>query len=1193
MNVRNVAPVGLLALVVIAAAGQGCDEVVVVTDGAVTADMDGDTGGNDCVVGDDAACDDGDSCTVGVCGADGVCLYEGAINVCRSGDVCLPEGEVDPVDACRVCEGGSFADRACDDGVACTADSCEPATGCVFDAMPDGMTCCSENVDCAEVVHGNCEQVTCVEGICAVAPEPSREGASCDDGDACTDREVCRAGACEGVAKSCAVSTQCRVGVCDPGSGLCGEEIAQAGAFCDDQNKCTVTDACDVAGDCVGEAVDCSGLDQTCALGACVPETGTCALELQVDSMCDDGDSCTADDRCVSDGRCVGSFESSVECSCDGDDANCDDGLDCTDDVCLDSGACSYQPQVGFCSIGGACYAADASNPDSMCLTCQPEASQATWQPRACSDENVCTSDLCDAGEGCLYAPVTNGASCDDSDACTTLDQCSAGMCGGAECECRDAADCGGDPGDCKVWSCEAFACVAVADSTQDALSCEDGAFCTVGEVCAAGTCGGGTARDCSGSGDGGCLLGMCDESVDGCASVLAEGGTACDDGDACRTGDVCSAAGVCDGVPMDCSGLENGCTTASCDMGTGQCVATYLSGGCDDGESCTLSDTCNATGQCSGSWDEAGCGCVSDAACGALSNHCNTGRCNVGQNSCFADPNTGTGCNDNNACTKDDGCTPEGGCAGTAYVCSAALSCQMSTCDGQGGCTVERSPGFCIIDGACYGEGQVNPTNLCETCNSGTPTAWTPRSGVSCNADNSGCSDGDICNAGVCEAGATVTCASDGLSCTAETCRSTGATSFACDTAPNGAGCFIGGACYTQGAPNPSNPCQRCDESAPTVWSNQPEALACNADGNGCTVGDACAAGVCVAGAEPNCSDEKTCTTDSCSATSASSFACVNQIQGTKCLIGGACLNDGAPNPANGCQACVPAAPLDWSNRGSGTRCGNGDNDTCTNPDTCDGAGVCKPNNAANDTACGGSPGACHQQDRCLAGRCTDRGFLTSGALCGDGANNTCTNPDSCDAGGLCRPNHAGDGTHCGDTGTECINQDVCVSGSCADSGFKSTATACGSQADDACTDPGRCSGLGACNPRHASSTTTCGSASACKNAPFCSGAGACRVATSKVNGTLCGDQGSSECDNADACLSGVCDSRFASKTTPCGSSLNNQCTNPDTCNGSGGCSTNDSNGACNIGGCLGFCDGPFCEAIDCCGPDEICDRR
>lgn len=48
-----------------------------------------------------------------------------------------------------------------------------------------------------------------------------------------------------------------------------------------------------------------------------------------------------------------------------------------------------------------------------------------------CDDGNSCTVDACAPGGGCTHAPLEDGASCDDRDACTAADRCEAGICVG------------------------------------------------------------------------------------------------------------------------------------------------------------------------------------------------------------------------------------------------------------------------------------------------------------------------------------------------------------------------------------------------------------------------------------------------------------------------------------------------------------------------------------------------------------------------------------------------------------------------------------------------------------------------------------------------------------------------------------------------------------------------------------------
>ncbi len=93
----------------------------------------------------------------------------------------------------------------------------------------------------------------------------------------------------------------------------------------------------------------------------------------------------------------------------------------------------------------------------------------------------------------------------------------------------------------------------------------DDGLFCTVGEVCAAGSCSGGTARDCSAAGDA-CTAGACDELLDRCVATPVADGTPCSDGNACTGGDQC-ASGLCVGAPAACGdGAVDGACSEHCD---------------------------------------------------------------------------------------------------------------------------------------------------------------------------------------------------------------------------------------------------------------------------------------------------------------------------------------------------------------------------------------------------------------------------------------------------------------------------------------------------------------------------------------------------------------------------------------------------------------------------------------------------
>jgi hypothetical protein len=209
---------------------------------------------------------------------------------------------------------------------------------------------------------------------------------------------------------------------------------------------------------------------------------------------------------------------------------------------------------------------------------------------------------------------------------------------------------------------------------------------------------------------------------------------------------------------------------------------------------------------------------------------------------------------------------------------------------------------------------------------------------GTSCN-DNNACTTGTTCTAGVCGSPtSTVTCS-----------------------------VAAGDQCHVAGVCNPN--------TGTCSTPNAPDGTTCNADSNGCTMGDFCQAGACTAGAAPTtcpnapanaycydaagtCSSTgnntytcnfapsgttRACTvanaTTKCSTTNIfSAFACdgagacvgntpVSCVGGAQCVSGGAC------DPANGTCAGGTASP-------AGTAC-TADADPCTT-DACNGAGSC-----------------------------------------------------------------------------------------------------------------------------------------------------------------------------------------------------------------------------------------------------------
>jgi hypothetical protein len=251
----------------------------------------------------------------------------------------------------------------------------------------------------------------------------------------------------------------------------------------------------------------------------------------------------------------------------------------------------------------------------------------------------------------CTDPAAEEGSPCDDGTLCTVGEKCSGGSCkGGVARDCTYLADA------CNAESCdETLGCVAV--NLPDTTPCEDGVFCTEGDVCTAGICSG-QQKDCS-IGAAPCEVAVsCSESQQQCIYDDAPFGTLCDDGNYCTVNDACSSFGSCSGAARDCSPVADQCNTASCDETADQCVpvpkSTVFS--CNDGVGCTTSDKCTGTGSCAGT----------AVSCVSQTDQCNTGMCQEPTGTCAKVPVTnGTVCNDGNPSTINDQCVT-GVCTGT-----------------------------------------------------------------------------------------------------------------------------------------------------------------------------------------------------------------------------------------------------------------------------------------------------------------------------------------------------------------------------------------------------------------------------------------------------------------------------------------------------------------------------------------------
>ena len=1092
------------------------------------------------------ACDlDSSFCTLDSCQA-GTCTAGAAVDCTSSNTDCQTASCDGTSGLCSI-----FADKldgtVCDlDAIPCTLDTCQ--TGA---CAAGSNTCeCMTTADCAGMEDGNlcngtliCTGNTCVvdattvvtcdasgdtaclantcapsTGVCSM--QNANEAGSCDDGDACTVSDVCTAGTCGGSAMDCSGSdTACQTASCNSGTGACTSMTDRSnGTSCNDGDACTTIDSCQT-GACVGAApVDCSGSDTDCQTAACDSGTGACTsmTDRSNGTACDDGDACTTIDSCQT-GACVGAAP--VDCSgsdtacqtaaCDGtsglcsifadklDGTVCDlDAIPCTLDTCQ-TGACAAGSNTCECMTTADCAVMEDGNLCNGTLICTANTcvvDAATIVTCDASGDTACLANTCAPSTGvCSLQNANEAGSCDDGNACTVSDVCTAGTCGGS------AMDCSGSDTACQTASCNAGACTTLTDKADDTVCDLDSSMCTP-DTCQTGTCTAGTPVDCSSS-DTDCQTASCNPGTGACSvmnNVLD--GTSCDLDSSMCTPDTCQIGMCTIGTPVDCSSFDTDCQTSSCNSGTGACTtfSDVLDGtSCDlDATSCTP-DTCLA-GSCSAGTNT--CDCLVDADCAGSEDGdlCN-GTLICTANTCVVDASTVVTCDasGDTACLAN-ACTPSTG------LCSLQNTNEAGSCDDGDACTVSD---VCTA-GTCGGSAMdcSGSDTACQTasCNAGACTTLTDKADDTvCDLDSSMCT-ADTCQAGACTAGAVVDCSSS-------------------DTACQTAACDAGtGACTTM-----------TDKANDTV---------CDLDSSMCTP-DTCQTGACTAGTPLDCSGSDTaCQTASCNAGTGACTTMTNKTNNTSCdLDGTTCTPDtcqaGTCSAGTNTCACMTTADCTASEDGdlcNGTlictnnacvvdattvvTCDTAADGTCT-ANTCDGAtGVCAMVNLNEGGSCDDA-NSCTDADLCTAGVCAGTPLAT-GTDCSDDCNTGVCNVTT----GLCEATPLVDGTTC-DDGSDCTETDECSAGVCSGTTLADD-TACDD--GDLCTDTDICTS-GVC----AGTDLDCSLLDNACNVGTCNSADGACVATAMADGTSCDD--GEQCTETDECSAGVCGGTAAADGTAC----------------------------------------------------------
>src|SRR5439155_347751 len=122
-----------------------------------------------------------------------------------------------------------------------------------------------------------------------------------------------------------------------------------------------------------------------------------------------------------------------------------------------------------------------------------------------------------------------------------------------------------------------------------DGAPCDDGNACTQTRKSAAGGCMGTNPVVCTAS-DQCHTAGTCNPATGACSNPAKPNGAPCDDGSACTQTDTCQA-GACVGTnPVVCTASDQCHTAGTCNPATGACSNPVKSNGapCDDGNDCT-----------------------------------------------------------------------------------------------------------------------------------------------------------------------------------------------------------------------------------------------------------------------------------------------------------------------------------------------------------------------------------------------------------------------------------------------------------------------------------------------------------------------------------------------------------------------------------------------------------------------------
>lgn len=586
--------------------------------------------------------------------------------------------------------------------------------------------------------------------------------------------------------------------------------------------------------------------------------------------------------------------------------------------IFTDAGACGNgnvqpnNPQNEQCDDG------DDTGGDGCSSTCQIEPGyKCSGNPSvcvlACGDDIVDTGEQCDGGTCCT-------ASCTYASAATAC-RASAGACDVPETCTGSSANCPADGFEDAGVTCRAQNgdCDVAEECTGSSASCPVDEFADAGVTCRnlAGDCD--VAETCTGS-SGACpgdefAASSVECRASGGACDLAEnctGSSATCPADAKSSAECRAAAGDCDAVES-CDGVNDACPFD--DKLTTECRAA--AGDCDLAETCDgASDDCpqdiKSTAECraaAGDCDEA-------ESCDGVANACPLDEVKPAATECRAANGT---CDPAEVCDGSSTACPNDSFAATDVVCREAVDeCDVDDyCDGAGSCDEDAFQSSGTECGSQEDTECDNP-NTCDgsgACQDNYETA-----GATCgSADDTDCDNPDSCNgAGDCEENyetAGIACGSpNDTDCdNPDTCDAAGGCLDNYET--------VGATCGNPDDTDCDNP-DTCDAVGDCLDNHEETGTACD-DDDACTENEACDTGACTGGADVDCTDDYSCTTDTCD----SETGCANTPDDLVCDDDNVCTADACEPDAvgadettgcdysldaeSGCEAAITSSSL------------------------------------------------------------------------------------------------------------------------------------------------------------------------------------------------------------------------------------------------------------------------------------------